>query len=111
MSRPNLVLQLSVLQGLNQIRRNIGRLSSSYLDVENLTQTTVEIPSLGSFSIPAFRTLVLKTNGRLNMSLVNGPQTFTSQVNQLLIMDSGADSLELTNMNAEPVQAIIVRAE
>ena len=113
MSRPNLVLELSILKGLNQIRRNIGRVSSSYLDVRELTQLTLELTPGQSQTLPACSTLVLKTSGSLYGILTTSDSLGVSssvelQVNQLLVLDSPIDQLELTNTGSENIQVIVI---
>jgi len=108
MSRPNLVLELSVLKGVNQIRRNIGRLSCSYMDLDELFQTEIELSNQESYSVELSQQLIIKTSGTVKATITNNSVNHVLNIKQLLVLDSGAENLTLVNEGAEPIQVIIM---
>ncbi len=109
MSRPNLVLELSILKGLNQIRRNIGRVSSFYLDTKELVETTWDLDFEEVRDLGPSSALVVKCSGPIKVTVERAGTTFDLDVQQLFVLDSPTDRVLVQNMQTDPVQVIVVK--
>lgn len=108
MSRPNLVLELGIIKGLNQIRRNLGRVSSSYLELSELNQVTVSLANMQTYTIGACTNLVLKCSGPVRVEFNSNSNPCRLDVEQLLTLDASITDLVITNTQAEEVQVILI---
>lgn len=103
---PNsLRLQVTVGNCYNLILKNFGTFVSNY-PAAALTQEFIRLAPGGSYAgaIP-FKVLFLYTTNPVQVTVTVAGVTFTYTVNNLLVLDTGYDSMTVTNLSGQTQNA------